>query len=120
MKDGINGLLVTIAICGAIIAVVFGLLGELIGLDFAISIAYFAGAALVLSIFTLVVIWVFSFDWTEAPFIKLTCTGVLLAILSYIIYTFFEWELFYTIFVICAVIVAVTIVIGIIKTIFDI
>lgn len=118
MKNGIKGLLGTIAICAAIIAVVFGLLGGLIDLDFAITIAYFAGAVLAMSVYVLIVLWVVSFDWTESPFLKMALAGILLAVLNYIIYAIFDWQLFYIVFIICAVATALAVVIGVIKAIF--
>ncbi len=118
-KDGIYGFLGTIAVCAAIITVVFGFLGGLIELDFALSIARFTGAVLALSIYIMVVVWVFSFEWTESPFIKATLAGVILAILSFIVYEIFDWQLFYVVFIICAVIAAAAVAIGLIKTIFS-
>lgn len=118
MKDIIIGLLGTIAICAVIIAVVFGLLGELVGLDFAVSIACFAGSALVLSIYGMVVVFVLGFDWTEDTLVKLTGAGILMAVLSNIVFMILEWVLFYNLFVIFAVVAAVTTVVGLIKLIF--
>ena len=118
MKDGIIGLLWSVAICAAIVAVVFGVLGELIALDFALSIAYFTSKVFAISIYAIVALWVIGFDWMEMPFIKATGAGVLMAVLSYLVFAFFEWSLFYTLFVLFAVVAAVAVVIGLIKTIF--
>ena len=82
MKNGIWGLLGTVAICAAIVAVVFGALGALIGLDFATVLAYFAGLVFVLAIYGMVVVWVIGFDWTDMPFAKATGAGILMAALE--------------------------------------
>ena len=118
MKDGIIGLLWSVAICAAIVAAVFGLLGGLIELAFISVIAYFAGIVLAMSIYGIVLVWVAGFTWTEMPFAKATGAGVLMAVLSYFVFAIFEWSFFYTLFVLFAVIAAVAVVIGLIKTIF--
>jgi hypothetical protein len=41
-----------------------------------------------------------------------------MAVLSYLVFAIFEWALFYTLFVLFAVVAAVALVIGLIKTIF--
>jgi hypothetical protein len=119
MREGIGGLLVTIAICAAVVAVVFGALGALIGLEFATTIAYIAAEAFVLSIYASIVMWVIGFDWSEMLFAKAAGAGVLMSALSYIVFSIFEWAIFYTLFVIFAVIAAIAIVVGVLKTIFE-
>ncbi len=118
IKDKLQPYLIMIAVCAVIVTVVFGILGELIGLDFANKIAKFALAILAISILLIVVLWILSFDWTESPFIKATFSGVVMAVLSLIIFEVFNWQFFHTLFIIFAVITAFVVVIGLIKTIF--
>ena len=118
MKDNANGCLCTTAVCAAIVGGVFWILGELIGLSFATQIAYWAGIVLVLSIYIIIVLWVFSFQFKEGFFIKTISAGFVLSIINFIVYTIFEWDIFYTVFVISAIITAIAIVVGLIKAIF--
>lgn len=118
MKDGINGILWMVTVCAAIIGAVFGVLGEVVGLGFASMIAYIAAEAFVISIYAKVAMWVVGFDWTEAPFMKATGAGILMAALSYGVFSIFGWTLFYTLYVIFAVLAALAMVIGLIKSIF--
>lgn len=118
MKDGLIGFFGTVAICTAVVGVIFGFLGGLTSIDFMLTIAYFAGAILVLSIFAIVVVCLFSFDLSEMPFIKITFAGALLAVLSYLIYDIFYWQIFYTVFVICAFVAGFVAALGIIKGLF--
>lgn len=118
MRDNIRGILWTIAICAVVVAVVFGLLGALIGLDFAVVIAAVAAQAFALAIYLTAAMWVIGFDWSDMPFFKATGGSVLMAVLSYLVFDFFEWAVFYTLMIIFAVCAAVAVVIGVIKTIF--
>ena len=118
MKTKIYGIMGTIAICAVIIAVVFGALGTIVGIEFIASIAYLACIGLAISIFIMIVVWVLSFDWSESPFLKITVGGIIMAVASIIIHAIFEWQIFYTLFVIFSIITGIAIVIGLIKTIF--
>lgn len=111
--------LAIVAICAAIIAIVFGALGEIVGLTFISSIAYLASVVLTICIYGIITLWVISFDWSEAPFLKATFSGTLMSVASISVFAIFDWQLFHTLFVIFAIITGIAIVIGLIKTIFS-
>ena len=118
MRGFLQSWLGIIAVCATIIAIVFGVLGSLIGLDFILAIATFCAAVTALCIYGEVVLWLTTFDWTENPLLKATFASVLLSVLSFAVFAFFEWGLFMTLGIITAIIAGVVIVIGLIKLIF--
>lgn len=108
-----------IAICATIIAIVFGILGVIVDISLISRIAYYASIALTLSIYGIFALWIISFDWSEAPFLKATFSGFLMSLSSIIVFWIFKWQIFHILFVIFAIATALAIVIGLIKTIFS-
>ena len=118
MKSVLFSILSTIAIIAIIIAVVFGALGWLVELELVFTITHYACIVIAISVFCLIVLGICSFDWTNYFFLKAIFSGIVIGVASIVIYEIFAWQLFYTLFVIFAIITALAIVIGLIKTIF--
>lgn len=118
MKDRIYGMLGTVATCAVIALVVFAVLDQIVDLEFVSLVVDLSGKALTFSAYVTICIWIGSFDWGEAFFWKATASGIIFAATNYIVYAIYGWELFYSIFVVSALVAAIAIVIGVIKAIF--